>query len=115
MVDVRRMDQASLVEVARIIREIAKDDDRIFFRHHARERMRLRQVLETDVQHALRGCSVINMEAHGFDNWRYICSGRTVEGDVLELPVQVGILREQKQPFIDVITVFDPIKGGWRS
>lgn len=115
MADGRGMDQASLVEIARIIRQIAKDDDRIFFRHHAREKMRSRQILETDVQHALRGCSVIRMEAHGFDNWRYICSGRTVEGEVLEMPVQVGLLREQQQPFIDVVTVFDPIKGGWGS
>jgi hypothetical protein len=98
----------NLQEAARIIREIARDGGRINIIKHARDEMSNDQVNALDVRHALRGCSVIRAEMHGYD-WRYTCLGLTRDEERIGIAVKIcqnSRKGAEKEVALYVITVY---------
>lgn len=91
----------NLVEVGRIIREMVQRGCDVFYVKHARDEMRNDEVNAVDVQHALKGCAVVDLRRKGAD-WAFTCNGRARDGRELEASV---IVVDADQ--LRVITVYD--------
>ena len=91
----------SLSELAREIKNIAKDSANVFFTAHAENEMKIDRLTTADVLQALRGCRVTEMEPSG----RYKTEGRTAMGEVVVVVVQILTL-ERHGKGLRVITVW---------
>jgi hypothetical protein len=93
--------RSSLSEIAREIRNIAKDSARVFFTAHAENEMKVDRLTSADVLQALRGCRVTEIEPSG----RYKSEGRTAVGEAVALVVQILTLQSDGK-MLRVITVW---------
>jgi hypothetical protein len=91
----------SLSEIAREIRNIAKDSANVFFTAHAEQEMKNDHLTTADALQALRSCRATEIQP-----WeRYKTEGRTTTGEAVALVVQILTLeREGKK--LRVITVW---------
>ncbi len=91
----------SLSQIAREIRNIARDSANVFFTTHAENEMKIDRLTTADVLQALRGCRVIEMEPSG----RYKTEGRKAKGEAVAVVVQILTL-ERHGKGLRVITVW---------
>jgi hypothetical protein len=75
----------SLSEIAREIRNIAKDSANVFFTAHAENETKMDRLTTADVLQALRGCRVSEIEP----SERYKTEGRTAMGVAVAVVVQI--------------------------
>ena len=107
------MDAVRQGDAVRIIRSIARDPEKLIqFRvPHAVKRLREHQLNAADIRFALRGCAVVASEFHG-EELRHTCSGRTREGEVVEVPVAI-CGEPPSDRWLEVVTVIVRSQGGW--
>ncbi len=93
---------ANLPAIAATIRKMMASGAIVIYIPHARKEMTADHVTAPDVEHALRGCSVVRYELHGMDDWRATCRGKTCQGDLIE--VSVRVFEEENK--VQAVTVF---------
>jgi hypothetical protein len=91
----------SLNEIAREIKNIARDSANVFFTAHAENEMKIDRLTTADVLQALCGCRVIEMEP----STRYKTEGRTATGEAVAVVVQILTLQRHGKG-LRVITVW---------
>lgn len=97
----KALGRPSASQIAREIREVAKDSANVFFTVHAEDEMKVDRLPVADVLQVLRGCRVIEIEPSG----RYKTEGRTAIGEAVAAIVQILVL-ERDGKGLRVITVW---------
>lgn len=92
----------SLESVGRIVRKIAHSAPLIPITPHARREMNKDHINSVDIKHALKGCSCVRYEQHGFGDWRATCQGRTRDGEIVEIAVRIF----EEENLLQVVTAY---------
>ncbi len=91
----------SVSQIAREIKEIAKDSAKVFFTAHAEQEMKADRLSAADVLQTLRTCRVTEIEPSG----RYKTEGRTAAGVAVAAVVQIATVEKEGKRLL-VITVW---------